>query len=160
MRCLRRSRDRKRHRLPRLGLLRPRRTGPGYRLSGRQALEIPEQIAALKFIRIPLRRIKVIPDRNPSGLRGALCVQRNRVGKETPLARPRNRKAFTRPGRRLPRADERNIGTGRFRAGFRNFRADRLILIRRKQTRVIVLKLTYGNVPGETVALLCQSGDP
>jgi DNA-binding transcriptional MerR regulator len=64
------------HHYDRLGLLRPRRTGSGYRLYGRQELERLEQIVALKFIGIPLRQIKAILDHNPSGLRDALRVQR------------------------------------------------------------------------------------
>jgi DNA-binding transcriptional MerR regulator len=64
------------HYYDRLGLLRTRRTGSGYRLYGRQELERLEQIVALKFIGIPLRQIKAILDRNPSGLRDALRVQR------------------------------------------------------------------------------------
>jgi MerR family transcriptional regulator, thiopeptide resistance regulator len=64
------------HHYDRLGLLRPRRTGSGYRLYGRQELERLEQIVALKFIGIPLQQIKVILDRNRSGLPDALRVQR------------------------------------------------------------------------------------
>jgi DNA-binding transcriptional MerR regulator len=64
------------HHYDRRGLLRPRRTGSGYRLYGRQELERLEQIVALKFIGIPLQQIKAILDRNPSGLRDALRVQR------------------------------------------------------------------------------------
>lgn len=64
------------HHYDRLGLLRPHRNGSGYRLYGRQELERLEQIVALKFIGIPLRQIKAILDRNSSGLRDALRVQR------------------------------------------------------------------------------------
>ena len=64
------------HYYDRLGLLRPRRTRSGYRLYGRQELERLEQIVALKFIGIPLKQIKAILDRNPSGLPEALRVQR------------------------------------------------------------------------------------
>ena len=64
------------HHYDRLGLLRPHRTGSGYRLYGRRELERLEQIVALKFIGIPLQQIMAILDRNPSGLPGALRVQR------------------------------------------------------------------------------------
>jgi MerR family transcriptional regulator, thiopeptide resistance regulator len=64
------------HHYDRLGLLRPRRTGSGYRLYGRQELERLEQIVALKFIGIPLKQIKAILDRNGSGLPDALRIQR------------------------------------------------------------------------------------
>ena len=64
------------HHYDRLGLLRPRRTGSGYRLYGRQELERLEQIVALKFIGIPLQGIKAILNRNPRGLPDALRVQR------------------------------------------------------------------------------------
>ena len=64
------------HHYDRLGLLRPRRTGSGYRLYGRPELERLEQIVALKFIGIPLQRIKAILDRHPSALADALRLQR------------------------------------------------------------------------------------
>jgi DNA-binding transcriptional MerR regulator len=64
------------HHYDQLGLLRPRRTGSGYRLYGQRELERLEQIVALKFIGIPLQQIKAILDRNPSSLPDALRVQR------------------------------------------------------------------------------------
>jgi DNA-binding transcriptional MerR regulator len=64
------------HHYDRLGLLRPRRTGSGYRLYGQEELERLEQIVALKFIGIPLQQIKAILDRKPSSLADALRVQR------------------------------------------------------------------------------------
>jgi DNA-binding transcriptional MerR regulator len=73
------------HHYDRLGLLRPRRTGSRYRLYGRQELERLEQIVALKFIGVPLQQIKAILDRNPSGLAGALRVQRTVLEKKRDL---------------------------------------------------------------------------
>jgi DNA-binding transcriptional MerR regulator len=64
------------HHYDRLGLLRPRRTGSGYRLYGQRELERLEQIVALKFIGIPLQQIKAILDRDLSNLPDALRVQR------------------------------------------------------------------------------------
>lgn len=64
------------HHYDRLGLLRPRRTGSGYRLYGARELERLEQIVALKFIGIPLKQIKAMLDRNASGLADALSRQR------------------------------------------------------------------------------------
>jgi len=64
------------HHYDRLGLLRPPRTGSGYRTYGRRELERLEQIVALKFIGIPLKQIKAMLDRNGSGLPGALRMQR------------------------------------------------------------------------------------
>jgi len=73
------------HHYDRLGLLRPRRTGSGYRLYGRQELERLEEIVALKFIGIPLEQIKAILNRRPSGLADALRVQRTVLEKKRQL---------------------------------------------------------------------------
>ena len=64
------------HHYDRLGLLRPGRTGSGYRLYGRRELERLEQIVALKFIGIPLKRIKAMLDRDTNALADALRMQR------------------------------------------------------------------------------------
>ena len=64
------------HHYDRLGLLRPRRNGSGYRLYGPRELERLEQIVALKFIGIPLKQIKAVLDRNGSNLPEALRMQR------------------------------------------------------------------------------------
>lgn len=64
------------HHYDRLGLLRPRRTAAGYRLYGRRELERLEQIVALKFIGVPLKRIKSMLDRDSAALPGALKRQR------------------------------------------------------------------------------------
>jgi len=64
------------HHYDRLGLLRPRRTDAGYRLYGRGELERLEQIVALKFIGVPLKRIKAMLDRESDALADALRMQR------------------------------------------------------------------------------------
>ena len=64
------------HHYGRLGLLRPRRTRAGYRLYGACDLERLEQIVALQFIGIPLKRIKAMLDRDPDALARALQMQR------------------------------------------------------------------------------------
>ena len=64
------------HHYDRLGLLRPKRTLNGYRTYGEQDLVRLEQIVALKFIGLPLRRIKELLDREGLGLAGALEFQR------------------------------------------------------------------------------------
>ena len=64
------------HHYDRLGLLRPRRTGSGYRLYGMRELERLEQIVALKFIGIPLQQIKGMLERKTCDLPQALGRQR------------------------------------------------------------------------------------
>jgi MerR family transcriptional regulator, thiopeptide resistance regulator len=60
----------------RLGLLIPRRSEAGYRIYVEHDLERLEQIAALKFLGLPLRKIKVLLDRDPLQLPEALQLQR------------------------------------------------------------------------------------
>jgi MerR family transcriptional regulator, thiopeptide resistance regulator len=64
------------HHYDRLGLLRPRRAPNGYRAYGEQDLARLEQIVALKFVGLPLRRIKALLDREGMSLAGALGKQR------------------------------------------------------------------------------------
>lgn len=64
------------HHYDRLGLLRPKRAPNGYRTYADQDLIRLEQIVALKFIGIPLRRIKSLLDRRGLGMAGALEMQR------------------------------------------------------------------------------------
>jgi DNA-binding transcriptional MerR regulator len=65
------------HHYDRLGLLTPKvRSGAGYRLYGEDDLARLQQIAALKFLGLPLRRIKEILARSPLDLRAALRLQR------------------------------------------------------------------------------------
>jgi DNA-binding transcriptional MerR regulator len=64
------------HHYDRLGLLRPRRTESGYRLYRESDLERLEQIVALKFVGLPLKRIKTLLDRDNLELAEALPRQR------------------------------------------------------------------------------------
>ncbi len=64
------------HHYDRLGLLQPRRTEAGYRLYQARDLERLEQIVALKFLALPLKRIKALLDRDALDLAGALRRQR------------------------------------------------------------------------------------
>ncbi|HLY20207.1 MAG TPA: MerR family transcriptional regulator [Bryobacteraceae bacterium] len=64
------------HHYDRLGLLRPRRARNGYRAYGEHDLARLEQIVALKFVGMPLRRIKALLDRDGIELSGALRKQR------------------------------------------------------------------------------------
>jgi DNA-binding transcriptional MerR regulator len=64
------------HHYDRLGLLRPKRTHSGYRVYCEQDLVRLEQIIALKFVGLPLRRIKALLDRDGRELSGALRMQR------------------------------------------------------------------------------------
>lgn len=64
------------HHYDRLGLLRPKRTQSGYRLYAARDLERLEQIVALRFLGIPLKRIGELLDRGSGDLSGALRSQR------------------------------------------------------------------------------------
>jgi DNA-binding transcriptional MerR regulator len=64
------------HHYDRLGLLKPRRTDAGYRLYSLRDLERLEQIVALTFLGLPLKRIKTLLDRNLLQLPSALRMQR------------------------------------------------------------------------------------
>jgi DNA-binding transcriptional MerR regulator len=64
------------HHYDHVNLLKPRRTGAGYRLYGIRELERLEQIVALKFLGLPLRQIKMLLDRDPLELPDALRMQR------------------------------------------------------------------------------------
>ena len=64
------------HHYDQLGLLKPRRTGAGYRLYCLKDLERLEQIVALKFLGIPLKQIQNLLDRDALSLPDALRMQR------------------------------------------------------------------------------------
>ncbi|HKV41798.1 MAG TPA: MerR family transcriptional regulator, partial [Blastocatellia bacterium] len=64
------------HHYDRLGLLRARRSGAGYRVYSPADLERLEQIVTLKFLGLPLKQIKVLLDREPLQLPEALQFQR------------------------------------------------------------------------------------
>jgi MerR family transcriptional regulator, thiopeptide resistance regulator len=64
------------HHYDRLGLLKPRRSGAGYRLYAEHDLARLEQIVALKFLGLPLKQIKILLDRDNPQLPEALRLQR------------------------------------------------------------------------------------
>jgi DNA-binding transcriptional MerR regulator len=64
------------HHYDRVGLLKPRRTRAGYRLYSAADRDRLEQIAALKFIGLPLRQIKALLDRRSPSLAETLTRQR------------------------------------------------------------------------------------
>lgn len=64
------------HHYDRLGLLRPQRTEAGYRVYTLRDLERLEQIVALKFIGLPLKRIKEVLDRDRRDFSDVLRIQR------------------------------------------------------------------------------------
>jgi len=64
------------HHYDRLGLLKPRRTGSGYRLYCLHDLERLEQIVALKFLGIPLKQIRTLLEHDSLALPDALRLQR------------------------------------------------------------------------------------
>ena len=64
------------HHYDRLGLLKPRRSGSGYRIYVEHDLARLEQIVALKFLGLPLKQIKILLDRDNPQLPEALRLQR------------------------------------------------------------------------------------
>lgn len=64
------------HHYDRLGLLRPARSDSGYRIYGIRDLERLERIVALKFLGIPLKRIRELLDQDNRDLREVLKSQR------------------------------------------------------------------------------------
>ena len=63
------------HHYDRVGLLKPRRTGAGYRVYQAGDLVRLEQIVALKFLGLPLKQIRSLLERNALTLRAALRMQ-------------------------------------------------------------------------------------
>ena len=64
------------HHYDRLGLLKPRRTPSGYRLYVERDLERLEQIIALKFLGVPLRKVKEVLEQATLELPATLRLQR------------------------------------------------------------------------------------
>lgn len=64
------------HHYDRLGLLKPRRNGSGYRIYAGRNLERLEQIVALKFLGVPLKQIKTLLAQDTLELPEALQMQR------------------------------------------------------------------------------------
>ncbi len=63
----------------RLGLLKPGRSGAGYRLYSDQHLARLEQILALRFLGLPLREIEAALERTPRTSRWSSCLGRKRA---------------------------------------------------------------------------------
>ena len=91
------------HHYDRMGLLRARRTEAGYRVYRESDLERLEQIVALKFVGLPLKRIKTLLDRDNLELAEALPRQR--------LVLEAKRKLIDRAIRAIQDA-ERTLATG------------------------------------------------
>jgi MerR family transcriptional regulator, thiopeptide resistance regulator len=92
------------HHYDRLGLLRAHRTEAGYRVYRESDLERLEQIVALKFVGLPLKRIKTLLDRDNLELAQALPRQR--------LVLEAKRKLIDRAIRAIQDA-ERTLATGK-----------------------------------------------
>ncbi|MGB0052599.1 MAG: MerR family transcriptional regulator, partial [Terracidiphilus sp.] len=65
------------HHYDRIGLLKPQRGTSGFRLYSMADLERLEQIAALKFLGIPLQEIKLLLKHGPLTLADSLHMQRS-----------------------------------------------------------------------------------
>lgn len=70
------------HHYDRIGLLKPQRGTSGFRLYHAADLERLEQIAALKFLGIPLQEIKLLLKHGPLTLAGALHMQREALAEK------------------------------------------------------------------------------
>jgi MerR family transcriptional regulator, thiopeptide resistance regulator len=73
------------HHYDRIGLLKPQRGNSGTRLYRLEDLERLEQIAALKFLGIPLQEIKLLLKRGPLTLVDSLHVQREALAEKRNL---------------------------------------------------------------------------
>jgi DNA-binding transcriptional MerR regulator len=73
------------HHYDRIGLLKPERTSSGFRVYDLKGLERLEQIAALKFLGIPLKEIKLLLKHGPLTLADSLNVQREALGEKRRL---------------------------------------------------------------------------
>ncbi len=73
------------HHYDRIGLLRPQRGSSGFRLYRLEDLERLEQIAALKFLGIPLQEIKLLLKQGPLKLVDSLHVQREALAEKRRL---------------------------------------------------------------------------
>jgi len=73
------------HHYDRIGLLEPQRGSSGFRVYSLQDLERLEQIAALKFLGIPLAEIKLLLKRGPLTLADSLQMQREALGEKRKL---------------------------------------------------------------------------
>jgi MerR family transcriptional regulator, thiopeptide resistance regulator len=73
------------HHYDRIGLLKPQRGSSGFRVYSLQDLERLEQIAALKFLGIPLAEIKLLLKRGPLTLADSLHMQREALAEKRRL---------------------------------------------------------------------------
>jgi len=73
------------HHYDRIGLLKPQRAGSGFRVYSLQDMERLVQIAALKFLGIPLAEIKLLLKRGPLTLADSLHMQREALGEKRRL---------------------------------------------------------------------------
>ena len=73
------------HHYDRIGLLKPQRGNSGFRLYRMEDLERLEQIAALKFLGIPLREIKLLLKHGPLTLADSLHMQREALAEKRRL---------------------------------------------------------------------------
>ena len=73
------------HHYDRIGLLKPQRGSSGFRLYCMEDLERLEQIAALKFLGIPLQEIKLLLKHGPLTLVDSLHMQREALGEKRKL---------------------------------------------------------------------------
>ncbi|MGO9324194.1 MAG: MerR family transcriptional regulator [Terracidiphilus sp.] len=73
------------HHYDRIGLLKPQRGTSGFRLYRMEDLERLEQIAALKFLGIPLQEIKLLLKHGPLTLSDSLHVQREALAEKRRL---------------------------------------------------------------------------
>jgi DNA-binding transcriptional MerR regulator len=73
------------HHYDRIGLLKPRRGSSGFRLYSMDDLERLVQIAALKFLGIPLQEIKLLLKHGPLSLADSLHVQRQALTEKRKL---------------------------------------------------------------------------
>ena len=78
------------HHYDRIGVLKPRRSSSGHRLYGVGDLERLEQIAALKFLGIPLKEIKLLLGCNRLTLLESLRLQLRSTYRKTRVNRPRH----------------------------------------------------------------------
>ncbi len=77
------------HHYDRIGLLKPQRGSSGFRLYRMEDLERLEQIAALKFLGIPLQEIKLLLKHGPLTLVDSLHVQRDGFSRKKKADRSR-----------------------------------------------------------------------
>jgi DNA-binding transcriptional MerR regulator len=73
------------HHYDRIGLLKPQRGSSGFRLYLLKDLELLEQIAALKFLGIPLQEIKLLLKHGPLTLADSLHMQREALAEKRRL---------------------------------------------------------------------------